>query len=115
VIGLKRPADGLTSVEKEIEKLLSIGTVETLYGKLPTSRMKFLVAAYWELNYNQQVLANILDVTQEQISYELAMIRKVFLDKPDHSKYGTPYKPRREKAIVSPAHVIKAAMLLSQQ
>lgn len=77
---------------------LSDQTVETLYAKLPTTRLKAIAALHFELQYKQEVIGNILGVTQERIAQECAIIRNVLLDKPTAvAVQGSAYKPRGYK------------------
>lgn len=110
------PPDGLTPEEEMLQKAICDNTVYTLYQKLPTSRMKFLVAAHYELGYTQEMLAEILGMTQPAISQELKYIKDVFVGKSSRSKHGKAYNPR--KMLVQPKprveDVMKALMVLTQ-
>ena len=90
VIGIKGPVDGYTVEEKQIEKLLAEVTIHSLYAKLPTSRMKFIVAAHFELGYPQDLVAKMLGMKQPSLVDEIALIQRIIL--------GKDYTPRKKKA-----------------
>ncbi len=112
IIGFRTPEDGLTPEEKQIELLVGTMAVENLYAKLPTSRMKAIVAMHFELGYPQQVIAAVFNVDQSRIAHEIRIIKKIFLNK-DTEKYN-PFKPRKPKALSVP-EVIKMLMMLQDQ
>lgn len=89
VLGIKKPVDGYTDEEKLIVDLLCNSVVEEIYQKMPTSRMKAIVAMHFELGYDTYTLANIFGVTQPQIALDIRNIKKVLL--------GQPYKPQKQK------------------
>jgi hypothetical protein len=62
--------------------------------------MKFLVAAHFELGYSQEMLAEILGISQPAVSQELRYIRDVFIGRSRRSKQGKPYNP--QKSIKTP-------------
>lgn len=97
-IGLKEPPDGYTPEEVELEVLIANNTIETLYAKLPTSRMKFIVAAHFELGYPQEVVAEILGIKQPTLFEEIELIKMVL--------NGYKYKPRKFKDEVSTEDVL---------
>jgi len=92
VLGIAEPPDGFTPEEKVLLQLAGEHTVESIYAKLPTSRMKAVVAMHFELGYNQEMLARIFNVTQEQIALEIRNIQKVLL--------GKPYRPHKPKNVI---------------
>lgn len=92
VIGLQSPPDGYTPEESQLEKILGEESVATLYNKLPTSRMKAIVALHFELGYKQELVARVFGVSQPQIGQEIRYIKAVFLNRPFRST--SPYKPR---------------------
>ncbi len=81
VIGIIVPPDGYTPEEQELSRLLGDHTVAHLYAKLPTSRMKAIVAMHFELGYDQELVAHVFGVSQAQISQEIKAIREVFLNR----------------------------------
>lgn len=89
VLGLQEPSDGYTPEEKELEVLIANNTIQTLYAKLPTSRMKFIVAAHFELGYSQELLAEMLNVKQPTLKEEIELIKMVL--------QGYKYQPRKFK------------------
>jgi len=104
--GVQSPPDGLTEEEKEIEKLLGVMTVENLYAKLPTSRMKAIVALHFELGYPQEVVADIFGVSQPRIAEEIANIKKVFL--------GRKFRPHKPKTKISVDQLLKLCLMLQE-
>jgi predicted DNA-binding protein YlxM (UPF0122 family) len=85
---LIRPPDGMTPEEKEIERELGNAVVYSIYSRLPTTRMKAIVALHFECGYTQEDVAEIFGVTQEQIYLDILNIRKVLT--------GEKYKPQRQ-------------------
>lgn len=98
VLGFQEPSDGLSDLEKQLQVLIINSTVQTLYAKLPTARMKFIVAAHFELGYTQDMLAEMLGVRQETLKEEIELIKMVVL--------GYKYKPRKFKDNLTPADVL---------
>lgn len=109
ILGLHIPSDGLTNDEKEIAHLLSINTINNLYGKLPTSRMKAIVAMYFELGYSQEAVAEVFKVNRSRIAQEIDLIKKIFLDKPT-----APYNPyrKKKKRVVTLPEVLDLLMMI---
>lgn len=114
VLGIKTPPDGFTDMEKALIEALGDHSVESLYAKLPTSRMKFIVAAHFELGYDQEVLARILGITQEMVHWEIDLIRKVLKNEPSRSRTGAPYKPRRTKEKVDVEDILAMMVILTK-
>lgn len=85
---LVRPPDGFTKEEKAIARLLTEETVDTLYSKLPNSRMKAILALHFELGYTQDVVARIFGVSQSQISLDIKNIQRILMggDYQKHTK-----------------------------
>lgn len=106
-LGLLTPSDGLLEEEKMLQRVIVEEGLKNLYAKLPTSRMKFVVAAHFELGYSQEIVADILGIKQPSLQDELDHIRKVLR--------GDPYKPRKKKAAVTIEDLLRTAYLLSQQ
>ena len=79
-------------------------TVESLYQKLPTNRMKFIVAAHFELGYPQDLVAQMLNITQPSLSDEINLIQRVLR--------GKEYKPRKKDARVKIEDVLKMILYL---
>jgi hypothetical protein len=97
-VGLKQPLDGYTPEERWLERLLAKNTIETLYAKLPTERMKFIVAARFELDYTEQMIASILGVSQPSLRDEIDIIRGVFLGR-NHQPMKSKERKRIEDVI----------------
>jgi len=106
ILGIKEPLDGFTPEEKELEKLLSELTMEQIYAKFPTSRMKFIVAAHFELGYSQELVAKMLRVTQATINEEISLVRGVLMNKP--------YRPQKKKEIIKVEDLFKLMLSLRQ-
>lgn len=104
VLGIKTPPDGMTDEEKVITNLLCNAVVDEIYTKLPTSRMKAIVAMHFELGYDQETLGRIFKVKQEQIALDIKNIKKVLL--------GKPYKPHKRKLKVSVEDLLSMAIML---
>jgi DNA-directed RNA polymerase specialized sigma24 family protein len=83
------PPDGFTEEEDKITKLVFEHTVESLYAKLPTARMKAIVAMHFELGYTQEMVARVFGISQARINEEIGNIRKVLT--------GKPFRARKEK------------------
>lgn len=92
-IGINEPSDGYTPDEEKIAELLADHTVQSLYAKLPNNRMKFIVATHFELGYPQDLVADMLGISQPSLSDQIALIQKVFLGKP----YNSRNKPNKFK------------------
>lgn len=88
-LGLKTPVDGLTEEEKQLADLIGNNVVETIYAKLPTARMKAVVALHFELGYDQETIGQMFGVRQEQIALDIRNIKKVLTGKSYH-----PHKPK---------------------
>ena len=106
VIGIGTPSDGFTEVESALKTVLEEESLRTLYAKLPTSRMKFVVAAHYELGYSQQIIADILGITQPSLQDEIKHIRRVLK--------GQPYKPHKHKGTIKLEDLMKLCLLLKQ-
>lgn len=104
VIGMGTPTDGLDDTEKELQRVIQEESLKTLYAKLPTSRMKFVVAAHYDLGMSQQLVADILGITQPSLQDEINHIRRVLS--------GQSYKPHKHKGTVRMEDVFKALMYL---
>ncbi len=106
ILGIKEPDDGFTEEEEMIARTLSEYTVQDIYAKLPTSRMKAVVALHFELGYPQETIANIFHVSQEQIALEVENIRKVLR--------GDRYKPHQVLPTVRAEDLIQMIIQLQQ-
>lgn len=111
--GILPPPDGYTSEEKQLERLLGEHSVSTLYAKLPTTRMKAIVALHFELGYKQELVAEIFGVSQSHISQEIKAIRQYFLGKPVWSQNGAEYKARPDTRYVPGKGTVKQGELSS--
>lgn len=100
------PQDGYDDTEKALKVLIEEESLRHLYNKLPTSRMKFVVAAHYELGYSQQIVADILGITQPSLQDEIKHIRKVLR--------GDPYKPHKYKGEVKLEDLMKWIHLMKQ-
>jgi hypothetical protein len=105
-IGLNTPPDGYTVEEKQLEKIITTLTIHEMYRKLPTSRMKFIAAAHFELGYPQDLVAEILGISQPTLVNEIALIQRVLL--------GKPYKPRRKEGVVKVEDMFQMMLLLQR-
>lgn len=105
-MGLGTPSDGLTDTEKALKSVIEQESLRTLYSKLPTSRMKFVVAAHYELGYSQELVADILGIKQPSLQDEIQHIRRVLS--------GQPYKPHKHKGYVRLEDVMKVILLLKK-
>lgn len=114
LVGIQTPPDGFTDEEREISRLAAEHTIQSVYGKLPTARMKAIVALHFELGYNQELVADMLNVTQSQISREIDLVRKVLTGKPSRSKHGRAYTPRRPKQTIRVHDLLELCHLLVQ-
>lgn len=81
ILEFKTPTDGLTEEEKKIEKVLGDATIQLLYSKLPTSRMKAITALHFELGYKQEVIAEMFGISQPAIVQECNIIRAILTGK----------------------------------
>lgn len=97
-LGIQVPPDGFTQEEKELEDLISGNVMRTVYSKLPTTRMKFIVAAHYELGYPQQLIAEVLGVKQPTLAEELNLIKMVLS--------GHHYRPRKFKDGLNSEHLL---------
>lgn len=107
VVGLKQPQDGFTKEEETIYTLLTDHTIASLYAKLPTPRMKAIVALHFELGYPQTLVAEIFGVAQPTIVDEIELIRQVLK--------GRMYKPKKKPKQVKSEDLLKLMWLLGQQ
>lgn len=107
VIGVQEPEDGFTVEEKEIEKLLVSNTVQSLYAKIPTNRLRFIVAAHFELGYTQQDIASILGITQPALADEISLIQRILL--------GKKYKSRRKEGVIKVEDMFQVMLILAKE
>lgn len=105
-LGILTPSDGYTEEEKLLQKIITEESLKTLYNKLPTSRMKFIVAAHYELGYSQEIVAEILGIRQPSLQDEINHIRRVLR--------GNPYKPHKHKGTIKIEDLMKLCLLLKQ-
>lgn len=91
---IQSPSDGLSEDERKIIESLFNLTVAQLYRKLPTHRMKTILALHFEAGYDQETIAEIFDVSQEQIALEVKNIRNILK--------GGEYKARPKRPQVNP-------------
>jgi len=90
-LGINEPPDGYTAEEEKLAELLGEHTVQSLYAKLPNSRMKFIVATHFELGYPQDLVAEMLGISQPSLVDQIGLIQKVFLGK----EYNARNKPKK--------------------
>lgn len=105
-LGILTPSDGYTEEEKLLQRIITEESLKTLYNKLPTSRMKFIVAAHYELGYSQEIVAEILGIRQPSLQDEINHIRRVLR--------GNPYKPHKHKGTIKIEDLMKLCLLLKQ-
>ena len=106
LLGIKNPPDGFTDEEETIKHLLFENTVHSIYAKLPTSRMKAIVALHCELGYTQEMVAKMFSVTQEQISQEIANVRKILK--------GKKYRPHKRKPVIEVKDLLNICLSLQR-
>lgn len=104
-LGFNEPEDGFTKVETQLRDLISNNTIQMIYAKLPTARMKFIVAMHFELGYTQEFLAEMLGVRQETLVEEIELIKMVLM--------GYKYTPKKFKDDVRPADVLNIMLTLT--
>ena len=104
-MGINEPPDGFSDIEKSLAFLLAENTIQSLYAKLPTPRMKFIVASHFELGYPQEDVAQMLGIKQSSLVDEINLIRRVLL--------GKPYKPRRTKRTIKQEELLKTLIYLN--
>jgi hypothetical protein len=80
-IGIGVPEDGFTKEEEKIAELVAENSIETLYARLPNNRLKFIVAAHYELGYPQELVAKILGITQPSLMWQINLIKRIYLGK----------------------------------
>jgi predicted DNA-binding protein YlxM (UPF0122 family) len=100
------PSDGFTPEEEEILNTIGDKVLYQVYKKLPTSRMKAVVALHFECGYTQEQIARIFGVKQPMINQEIVNIRKVLK--------GDRYKPHRHQSDLSVNDVMELFMHLSR-
>ena len=104
-VGINEPIDGFLDIERDLAILLAENTIYSLYNKLPTPRMKFIVAAHFELGYPQEDVAVMLGVSQPSLIDEINLIRRVLL--------GKPYRPRKTKRTIKQEELLKTLIYLN--
>ena len=104
-MGIQEPPDGYTVEEQALAQILAENTLQTLYSKLPTPRMKFIVAAHFELGHSQVAVAEMLGVSQPALKDEINLIQRVLL--------GKPYQTRKKKSVVRVEDLMKLLMYMS--
>jgi len=104
---IQTPPDGFTQEESMIARLMYENTIQTVYAKLPTSRMKAIVAMHFELGYTQEMIAEIFAISQERINEEIGNIKKILM--------GKPFRARREKPQIAIKDLISICMQLQRQ
>lgn len=102
--GIDEPMDGFSDLEKELGVVLMNNTIHSIYSKLPTNRMKFIVAAHFELGYPQDLVAEMLDIRQPSLRDEINLIQRILL--------GKKYRPQKRKKAVNLEDVMKILMYL---
>lgn len=100
------PSDGFTDIEKDLKTELENQSLLTIYAKLPTSRMKFVVAAHFELGYSQELISKMLGIKQPSLQDEIKHIRRVLK--------GDPYKPHKHKGTVKVSDMLAIMQLLAK-
>lgn len=116
VLGIAEPPDGFTPEEKMILQLAGTKTITDIYGMLPTWQLRALVALHYELGYSQEMLSEIAgNMTQEWISMQLELVRKILMGKSDRSKHGRPYQPKPKKQTPKLEDLLKLAMMLAEK
>ena len=106
LLGLNTPPDGFTEEERAIKHLLFENTVHSIYAKLPTSRMKAIVALHCELGYTQEMVARMFGVTQEQISQEIGNVKRILT--------GKRYRPHKRKPVIDVQDLLNICLALQK-
>jgi predicted DNA-binding protein YlxM (UPF0122 family) len=106
LLGIRVPGDGFTEEEELIAKLMFENTIESIYSKLPTSRMKAIVALHFELGYKQDLVAQMFNISQARINQEIENIRKILI--------GKPFKARKEKVRIAVSDLISLCLQLQR-
>ena len=68
---------------------------------------------HFELHYTQDLIGRIFGVSQEYVSQEINLIRKLLTNQPDRSRTGKPYQPRRERKRLDLSQVMQVLWILS--
>lgn len=97
-MGLRMPPDA-TPEEFEFADLLPDLVFDSIYGRLPTDRMRALVAMHFELGYDQVSLAKLWGVSQPAIAYEIEIIRQILK--------GKKHKPQKRKKGIDTNDLLK--------
>lgn len=106
-LGIGTPSDGYTDEEKLLQRVITEESLKTLYGKLPTNRMKFIVAAHFELGYSQEMIAEMLGIKQPSLQDEIQHIKRVLK--------GNPYKPYKRKKVIKLEDLMKYCLLMKHE
>jgi predicted DNA-binding protein YlxM (UPF0122 family) len=78
VIGkVVKPIDGLTPEEKKIIPQLGKLTVSRMYAKMPTNRLKAIMALYYECEYSQETIGEIFGINQSRVAQEIGLIKDI--------------------------------------
>lgn len=101
---IQDPTDGYSEEEKILKSVIEQESLKSLYKKLPTNRMRFVVAAHFDLGMSQELIADILGIKQPSLQDEIAHIRKVLS--------GQSYKPYKSRGVVKIEDVMKALMYM---
>lgn len=78
---IAEPVDGYTPEEEEILSIIGTMTISQIYGKLPTNRMKAIVALHFDAGYSKETVAEIFGVSRSRISQEVGVIRDILSGK----------------------------------
>lgn len=105
-VGIQIPPDGFTELEKELSKIVAANTVQSLYAKLPTSRMKAIVALHFELGYTEEEVAEMFGISQERLSVEITNIKKILT--------GKRFRPHMKPNSIRMADLISLCFSLAQ-
>lgn len=105
-LGVGTPDDGYSQLEKNLLSAITSEGIKGIYAKLPTSRMKFIVAAHFELGYPQEFVAEMLKIKQPSLQDEIKHIRRVLT--------GQPYRPHKHKGTITLEDLMKMVLLLQK-
>lgn len=74
---LQVPEDGYTKEEEQLLPVWGDLTLTRIYGRLPTNRMKAIVALHFECGYTQEQVASVFGISQGRISQEIERIKDI--------------------------------------
>jgi DNA-directed RNA polymerase specialized sigma subunit len=107
-LGMGTPSDGLLDEEKELQTIITRESLRRLYKKLPTFKMRFIVATHFDAGMSQEDVADIMGITQASLNdVYIRAIRRVLK--------GQPYKPQKHRPKVDLKVAMQHLLLLSEE